>query len=238
MLAGVAIIGGIAAIASAANNRRDRDVVVDRDRRRYERDREWQRERERDRELTDLQRQMERQQREIDYLRSREADSRRARPSARSPEPFEQSVPPGSAARYGAPIDIDTAIDRCVEVIEIDAAVGEVDGVVRTDTGWSITGRIADGESFVCRIGRDGQIESLENGSGFSSYDRNASVLAASGQWSPGAYAEARAQVRGESGYADRSTPMSPGAATLPPYPGGPLPGGTYDERTYDNRGG
>ncbi len=225
VLAGVAIIGGIAAIASAANNRRrDRDVVVVREDR-YERDREWQQERE----IDDLRRQMEEQQRELDYLRSRGVSAERIPPSATA-RPLPQVAPPVQPERYGAPITIDTAIDRCVEVIEIDSAVSEVDGVNRTGTGWSITGRVAEGQSFTCRIDRNGQIEALENGRGFSSYSTTPTQRAAPGQWSGGQYADARAAMRGapSASFADArgSQPLVPlSSDRIPAYPGRPLPG-------------
>lgn len=214
VLAGVAILGGIAAIASAANNRRrDRDVViVDRDNR-YERDREWQQERE----IDNLRRRSEEQQREIDYLRSRGIEAYRAPPSARF-----QTFPEAN----DGPIDIDDAIDRCVEVIEIDASVSEIDSVDRTGTGWTVSGRIADGNGFTCRIGSDGQIDALENGEGFSRYEIGTENRPADNQWSVGQYADARAAL----GQERRSPPGQPlvplTSDTMPAYPGGPLPGG------------
>ena len=84
VLAGVAIIGGIAAIASAANNnrRRDRDVVVvERDGDRYD-----ERDAQRDREIEELRRRSDEQQREIEYLRSRGLD---ASPPFRLSSPFQ-----------------------------------------------------------------------------------------------------------------------------------------------------
>jgi len=207
VLAGVAIIGGIAAIANAANNRRrERDVVVIDNR--FERDREWQQERE----IDDLRRRTEEQQREIEYLRSRGIAAERI-PQSGGPLPLPE--------RYGAPIAIDTAIDRCVEVIEIDATVGEVEGVDRTGSGWVVTGRIAEDESFTCRIGRDGQIEALENGRGYSDLRSNAIESPAHGQLSENQYADARAALESR----DRALRAdAPSLDRMPAYPGGPLP--------------
>ncbi|MGB3711926.1 MAG: hypothetical protein WA985_09580 [Erythrobacter sp.] len=207
VIAGVAILGGIAAIASAANNNRrhERDVVVV-ERNRYERDREWQQ----DREIENLRRENEQQERELEYLRSRGVSADRIPQSA---EPSYSS----ESERYGAPIDLDAAIDRGVEVIEIDATVAAVDGVDRTASGWNIVGQIEDGETFTCRIGRDGQIEALENGRGYRGYSSRQDATPAPGQWSGSDYADARAALDGA------RAPLR--SERMPAYPGGPLPG-------------
>ncbi|MEE4539904.1 MAG: hypothetical protein V2J51_15605 [Erythrobacter sp.] len=216
VLAGVAIIGGIAAIASAANNDRrryrDRDVVVvDRDNR-YERDREWQQQRE----IDDLRRRTEEQQRELEYLRSREFDVRSGsrEPIDAVPQVQRYAPAPQQPERFGAPITIDTAIDRCVEVVAIEEPVEEVEGVVPNGNGWNVTGRLSDGQGFTCRIDRNGQIEALDNVRNLRgvSYDQQGTQPAA-GQWGADRYADARATLV-------RSADLR-----QPVYPGGPLPG-------------
>lgn len=233
VLAGVAIVGGIAAIASAANNnrRRDRDVVIverDRtiDRNRYD-DRDYERELERDREIEELRRRSDEQQREIEYLRSRGLDASRL-----SNSQVRQSVlPPVSA-----PLTIDGAIDRCTEVVGIDSAISGVDGVDRTGTGWSVRGQLTDGQSFSCDIGSDGRIERLGDGSfssggarGFDGYEtQRAESQPVGGQWSADRYADARGSLAANSiGAApDYGQPLVPlTAERMPAYPGGPVPG-------------
>lgn len=235
VLAGVAIVGGIAAIASAASNnnrRRDRDVViVERDRNpdgdRYD-DRDYRR----DREIEELRRRSEEQQREIEYLRSRGLDASRLDQS----QARRSVLPPVSA-----PLTIEGAIDRCNAAAGIDGTVAGIDGVDRTGTGWSVRGRLADGQSFSCDIGSDGRIERLGNGA-FSSYDarpgggyqvqqgsgRPVPVERAGGQWSDDRYVDARTTLASAapdygSGYDQPLVPLS--AERMPAYPGGPLPG-------------
>jgi len=220
VLAGVAIVGGIAAIASAANNnrRRDRDVVVVERDRDLPRDRYDERDYERDREIEELRRRSEEQQREIDYLRSRGLDATRL-PSTQSRRSV---LPPASA-----PLSIDGAIDRCSEVVGIDAGVAGVDEVDRTGTGWSVRGTLADGQSFSCDIGSDGQIERLGNGAFSSNDGRRAAPYRpqrAEGQWSDERYTGARGSLASASrGYDEPLVPLT--SDRMPAYPGGPLPG-------------
>lgn len=231
VLAGVAIVGGIAAIASAANNnnrRRDRDVVIVERDRDFDRDRYEDRDYERDREIEELRRRTDEQQREIEYLRSRGLDASRL---------------PGSQVRRDvlppvtAPLTIDGAIDRCTEVVGIDSAVAGIDGVDRTGTGWSVRGRLTDGQSFSCDINSNGQVERLGNGAfsevgsrGFGGY----AELRAEGQWSDDRYADARGSLASASPSAGAMAGAAPAygrplvpltTERMPAYPGGPLPG-------------
>jgi hypothetical protein len=194
VLAGVAIIGGIAAIASAAsNNRRNRDVVViDRDRNPDRRNPQW---------------------REVD---------RRSNP------------------RSSGAAGLDGAVSQCLDVIERDVRVGEVEVVQRTAQGWLVGGSLFNGAGFECRIGNDGRIETINYGAG--------GVLGAApatGQWDDSRYAAARlaaapSQPSPEGGIEMFSPPASSvaGAPTagqqplvpltaqrLPRYPGGPIEG-------------
>ncbi|MEM6907068.1 MAG: hypothetical protein AAF494_00180 [Pseudomonadota bacterium] len=217
VLAGVAIIGGIAAIASAANNnrRRDRDVVI------VERDNL------RDREVDDLRRRLDEQQRELEYLRQRGVEVERYRgSSARVPQGgFDEPVPV-------APIGIDGAIDACSAAASRDAPVTNVDGVERTGNGWSVRGISQSGEPFTCRITNDGQIEALDYRDGFRSGSNRSPSSAfpqrAEGQLSDQGYASARLAMvqRG-----DPRQPLVPlSAARQPAYPGGPIPGEVIPE--------
>ncbi|MEO0462211.1 MAG: hypothetical protein AAF127_03715 [Pseudomonadota bacterium] len=230
VLAGVAIVGGIAAIASAANNnrRRDRDVVVVERDNRYDRDRQWREDNQQRQEIEELRRRTDEQQREIEYLRSRGLDARamsgeRARATA---------LPPVSA-----PLTIEGAIDRCSQVVGIDSQVTSIDGVDRTGSGWSVRGQVAGQQSFSCQIGTDGQIQSLDNGGFSSNSPVSGAPLRAEGQWSDDRYADARAGVAGSVGgqrfaYAGQATSARPAeplvpltSDRMPAYPGGPVPG-------------
>ncbi|MEO1489548.1 MAG: hypothetical protein AAFR88_08975, partial [Pseudomonadota bacterium] len=208
VIAGVAILGGIAAIASANNNRRrDRDVVIV-ERERYRADvrddyrYDEQRDIQRDQEIQELRRRTDEQQREIEYLRSRGLDASRVSGA----EARQNALPPVSQLPpVTAPLTIDGAIDRCTQVVELDAQVSGIDGVDRTQSGWSVRGRIADGQSFSCEVGNDGQIQRLSNGA-FSSLGgtrdtrdvRYYETQRAAGQWSDDRYADARGAMSGQ----------------------------------------
>lgn len=112
ILTGVLIVGGIAAIASAASKSKRRD---------YE-------------------------ERSRDYREGRD-DSRRESRSGRG---------------------IDRAVDMCLETIERDVRVEEVEGVDRTGEGWRVTGTIFNGDQFVCTIGPDGKIDDVSYGDSFA----------------------------------------------------------------------
>ena len=150
VLAGVLVIGGIAAIASAAsNNRRERErdvVVIERDRVRYD-DRYDDRRRD-DRRYEDRYDDRRYDDRRYDDRRYGE---RRSSPR-RSPAP-----------RSGAS-GLDNAVDMCLTEIERDVRVEEVDNVRRTARGWSVAGSLFSGSSFLCTIGDDGRIEAIDYG--------------------------------------------------------------------------
>ena len=218
VLAGVAILGGIAAIASAASNNnrrnRNRDVLV------VERDRNV------NAEIEDLRRRTEEQQREIEYLRS----------LGRSAQNFSsQSGRLNAAPQSVAPLSLEAAIDGCTAAAGQGQGRGQFGGAIssvnRTATGWNVSGELGSGSPFTCQIGNDGQIEAL-NGS-FSNNVRssNAPQLAQGGsQWSADRYADARASVRGSQiAYNDAGRDAGPlvplTSDQMPAYPGGPLPG-------------
>ncbi|MEP3051424.1 MAG: hypothetical protein ABJP48_00400 [Erythrobacter sp.] len=160
VIAGVLVLGGIAAIASAASNDRNERRVRDRDG---------------DNRDTD---------------RNRRGDS-----------------------RFNSGSGIDNAVSQCVSEIENDVRVDSVDSVDRTGEGWLVTGAIFNGDRFACRIGNNGQIETIDYGEGgFSGASADG---ADDGQWSDDRYAAAR-QARGSGERASQGTPA---------YPGGPLPG-------------
>ena len=256
VLAGAVIIGGIAAIASAAsNNRRERErdvVVVERDRVRYD-DRY-------DERRYDDRRYDDRRYDDRRYEQSRRHDDRRS-PSLRA----------GASG-------LESAVDMCLTEIERDARVEEVDNVQRTASGWAVTGSLYDGSAFLCSIGNDGRVENIDYGgfvgrSEVGTEARETSVsprlrpeMAGGEQWSDVRYLTARANIEERDGfgpqpdeemrvalitsrrdveaafagrgsivrYADdrRAGPLVPlRAERAPAYPGGPVPGETIPDR-------
>jgi hypothetical protein len=132
---------------------------------------------------------------------------------------------PIGAPASGASSGLDNAVTLCLARVERDARVEAVEDVRRDASGWQVSGSLASGAPFSCRIGNDGQVSSVDY-----------AVGAAGGQWSDDAYAAARgavggsvrpdmavqeAEVRGGAVQVARSS--APGA--MPAYPGGPIPG-------------
>jgi len=124
---------------------------------------------------------------------------------------------------------LDNAANMCVERIEREQRVDTVDNVARTASGWQVTGALASGASFDCRIGNDGRIETVDYGSGSTASD---------GQWSDDTYAAARASVGGtvrpDMAVQETTVEVAQGPAVstprgssdrMPAYPGGPIPG-------------
>lgn len=199
VLAGVLVLGGIAAIASAASNnnrRRDRDVVI------VERDR------------------VRDDDRRYDY-----------RPENR------RTTTRGSANGSG----IDNAVSMCLNTIERDVRVDSVDGASRVAQGWIVTGSLFDGSGFACEIDNSGRISNIDYGRGFGSGAAvgGPALAQANGQWSDDRYADARADMGADPGYAaptgfgQEEAPdlaIDPNDERLPAYPGGPLPGEEFPE--------
>lgn len=101
---------------------------------------------------------------------------------------------PSGAARSGG---MDRAVDMCVgEVERRNADVAEVDSANRGADGWFISGSTSTGAPWACRIGNDGQVDSVDVGdnaqAGNDGYD---SAVPASGQYDDATYARAWAQL-------------------------------------------
>jgi hypothetical protein len=116
----------------------------------------------------------------------------------------------------------------CLDRIERDARVDAVEDARRDASGWQVSGSLASGAPFTCRIGNDGQISGIDY--------RLGTAEASGGQWSEGDYAAARsavggsvrpdmavqeAQVQGGAVQVARA----PATGAVPAYPGAPLPG-------------
>ncbi len=141
----------------------------------------------------------------------------------------DRRAPPRGASATG----LDNAANMCVDRIEREQRVDTVDNVSRTASGWQVTGALASGGSFDCRIGNDGRIETVDYGEGYAT-----SSSASDSQWSDDSYAAARASVGGTVRpdmavqettvrVAQGSASSAPRAASdrMPAYPGGPVPG-------------
>lgn len=136
---------------------------------------------------------------------------------------------------------LDNAAALCVDAVERDARVESVDNVRRDASGWEVTGALAQGQGFRCRIGNDGRIAALDLGEGA------ALGSPADGQWSDDAYAAARGSLGGtvrpdiamqETGIARELAPAPSAAATrMPAYPGGPIPGEEIPENAPEPLG-
>lgn len=130
IFAGILIIGGIAAIASAAGRsdreRREREVRYPE--RRYPSDQDY-------RDYRDY--------RDGDGRYGDDRDDRYGRPYGES--------------NYAS--GIDGAVDRCVSEVERDdRRVDTVDNVNREGDGWRVEGRLNNGRDFSCSVDVDGRI--------------------------------------------------------------------------------
>ena len=180
ILAGVLILGGIAAVASAAT--RDRDV-----------------------------------QRVPTRYPQQDRDYRSTR------------------GEYRTGDGLSNAADMCVEEIERERRVENVDQVQRLASGWVVTGTTFDSQDFVCTIGQNGRIESIDyagtgTAQGYSDDDetyareREEDYYASrtpveDRQYEDDRYNAERARLGGQ------PAPQYQDDGAAPAYPGGPLPG-------------
>ncbi len=75
-------------------------------------------------------------------------------------EPRDDSRYPETGWR-GSSESIDGAVDACVDEVERGSRrVDTVDGVNREGGGWRVEGRIRDGRDYSCTVGSDGRIRS------------------------------------------------------------------------------
>lgn len=126
---------------------------------------------------------------------------------------------------------IDRAVDSCTRAIARDVRVDSVDAVTRTGNGWTVSGRLFDGNAFTCNVGSDGRIRGVDYSRGYSGSDQ--SFYSGVGedddrQWSDEAYSQARQDQRGS--YAPPAERSAPGQSGQPSYPGGPMPGDDLDD--------
>lgn len=212
VLAGVAIVGGIAAIAANANNNRrnrTRDVVII----------------ERDRDFNDP--------RDFD---DRDLDRRNydRREGSRPPRMGGAGTPRSGTG------GLEAAARQCASHVSRDVRVESVDTVERTAQGWLVGGALFNGTQFECRIGNDGRIQGVDYGAAF--IGGAGAGAASGGQWDDTRYAAARRSALPsqpdpnggiqmmqsgapapafEDGNERPLVPLE--AQRLPAYPGGPI---------------
>lgn len=144
---------------------------------------------------------------------AKKSDDRYPPRDARYREPYRQD------ARYDGARGLDRAASMCVESIERDVRVDTVDSVNRDAQGWTVVGRLYDGQAFTCSIGADGRIDAIDYGAGSARYETG-------GEDDYGYVAQADGQQadrqHGDDVYAAARARSD---APKPAYPGGPLPG-------------
>ena len=58
---------------------------------------------------------------------------------------------------------LDRAVDRCASEIERgDRRIDEIEEVAREGDGWRVTGRVTGGDNFECTVDRDGQVSNTK----------------------------------------------------------------------------
>lgn len=58
---------------------------------------------------------------------------------------------------------LDSAVDRCASEIERDGRrIDMIEEVARDGDGWRVTGRITGGDNFECTVDRDGQVRNTK----------------------------------------------------------------------------
>lgn len=136
VLAGLLIVGGIAAIATAASNKSKKDREAREDAR-Y-RDDDYRADGER-----------------YDYRSGDYPQNPNGTPRA------DYGDAPSASARsdYG----VDQIVDTCVgEVERGNRSVQTIDGVNREGEGWRVGGRVSGGYGFSCLVDRDGRVREVE----------------------------------------------------------------------------
>lgn len=137
---------------------------------------------------------------------------------------------------------LENAVSQCLDRIERDVRVDNVDSVDRTGNGWLVAGSLFNGSSFTCRIGNDGRIADIDYGGFAANNDfeerdagenRFVRETRAEGQLDDSTYLAARGSVASQPQPRPSDRPVERPAEPLvpltadaqPAYPGGPLPG-------------
>jgi hypothetical protein len=138
VIAGVLILGGIAAIASAASNSNKAKRARQRD--------------------DDYQYPDQSYPRQENPQRGSSSDyGNDTRPDYNDSRGESRWDPNGETS--GQSRGLDRAVDRCAGEIERgDRRIDVIEEVARQSDGWRVTGRITGGDSFECSVDRDGRV--------------------------------------------------------------------------------
>ncbi|WP_230291287.1 hypothetical protein [Croceicoccus sp. Ery5] len=168
VIAGILLIGGIAAVASAIANDKDKQRDEYRERYPYPDDRPY-------------------PQNGPYPDDARYPDNGNAYPDDRY-----RSAPAAGAAAGGG---IQGAIDRCVAEVERQDRVATVDDATRSGQGWTVQGGLRDGGQYRCEIDGAGKIRDLNvGGSDSYGWTGNGRQTSSYGQQGDDYYANARAR--------------------------------------------
>jgi len=166
------------------------------------------------------------------------AVSKKNERTQRYPASYPQSPRGDYRDDYRSNDGLGNAADMCVEEIERDRRVERVDQVQRLASGWIVSGTLYDGQDFVCTIGQNGRIETIDyagvgEARAYSdddydddddyAYDSPRGVE--DRQYDDDRYYAERNRLR------ETRTPDYRASGPQPAYPGGPLPGD--DDRPY-----
>lgn len=145
IFAGVLILGGIAAIASAASNSN-----------------KAKRERSRDYQYPDQPYPRQSYPRQTYPQRDSSADyGNDSRPDYDDSRGESRWDPNGEVS--GQSRGLDRAVERCASEIERgDRRIDEIEEVAREGNGWRVTGRVTGGDNFECTVDRDGQVSNTK----------------------------------------------------------------------------
>ncbi|MEL7691381.1 hypothetical protein [Citromicrobium bathyomarinum] len=143
---------------------------------------------------------------------------------------------------YQSNADFDRAVDACVNRVGRDERVGSVDNVGRTRTGYSVSGTLASGNSFSCRVSANGRVSDVDYGYGGVTYQSGGQTYGdpqyssseySDVQYSDETYARARSDTYSQRDpYSQPDSYSTPDSNAQPAYPGGPVPGQVYED--YD----
>ncbi|WP_432200196.1 hypothetical protein ACRAQ7_11225 [Erythrobacter sp. W53] len=122
----------------------------------------------------------------------------------------------GESRRSSAGNGLSNAASICVNEIERDVRVENVDSVNRTGAGWEVAGTLYNGEPFTCRIDSNGRLDGVDYGVRGASY-----APAQDNQHSDTRYQSAWADVDRQSANPASAAP----SGQQPAYPGGPIDG-------------
>lgn len=95
------------------------------------------------------------------------ANKERREPPRSYPQPYPQQR---SSSYNSSNQSINGAINNCVSQIERDVRVAEVSSVSRSGPGWLVTGRIYNGDGFICDVDQYGRIANVSFNRAQASY--------------------------------------------------------------------